>query len=152
MDYEETTVATAGIGPTWAALADVTNYPRWTASMTSVEPLDGPALVVGNRFRIRQPGLPPTVWRVCDVRERESFSWEATAPGVRTLAYHHLSGEPDGTTRIRIGLRQTGALAGLVALFTRARTRRYVAMEAAGLKAAAEAAARSEDDEAADGR
>jgi hypothetical protein len=141
MNYEQTTNAASGLEPAWAALAEVTAYPRWTASMSTVEPLDGAALQVGNRFRIKQPGLPPTVWRVSDVRQGESFEWEATSPGVHTVAYHRLSRRPDGTTQITIGLRQTGVLSGLIALLTAARTRRYLVMEAAGLKSAAEVAA-----------
>ncbi|MCW3839003.1 SRPBCC family protein [Micromonospora yasonensis] len=141
MDYAETITTTAGTGPTWAALANVTSYPRWTTSMSNVEPLDGPSLDVGNRFRIRQPGLPTTVWRVCELRPGASFAWDAHAPGVHTVAYHRVDGQSDGTTRISIGIRQTGALAWLVALLTAARTRRYLRMEAAGLRAAAEAGA-----------
>ncbi|MEV4813198.1 SRPBCC family protein [Micromonospora avicenniae] len=149
MDYAETVVTAAGRGRAWAALADVTAYPRWTPSMTSVEPLDGPALAVGSRFRIRQPGLPVNVWRVREVREGESYVWEAHAPGVRTVAYHRLESEAGGATRISIGIRQTGPLAGLVALLISAKTRRYVRLEAAGLKAAAEAGDASEAGDAA---
>lgn len=107
--------------------------------MSSVIPLDGEALRVGRRYRIKQPGFPPAVWRVSDVREGESFTWESVAPGVRSLAYHRLSSEPDGTTRISIGVHQSGPLAGVLGLLTARRTRRYLRMEAAGLAAAAEA-------------
>ncbi|MDO3705061.1 SRPBCC family protein [Micromonospora sp. C28SCA-DRY-2] len=138
MSYEETITTSVGPDRAWAAVRDVTAYPRWTASMSSVEPLDGPALAVGSRFRIRQPGLLTTVWRVAEVREGASFVWEATAPGVRTVGYHRVDRQPDGTARITIGIRQTGALAGLVALLIAAKTRRYVRMEAVGLAAAAE--------------
>ncbi|MFJ8579534.1 SRPBCC family protein [Micromonospora sp. NPDC093277] len=145
MDCQETISTTASIEHSWAALEDVTSYPRWTASMSVVEPLDGPALRMGNRFRIRQPGLPATVWRVCELNAGSSFVWDAHALGVHTVAHHRVDRQPDGTTRIRIGIRQTGVLAGLVALLIRARTRRYLRMEAAGLKAAAEAVARAAD-------
>ncbi|MEU8264371.1 SRPBCC family protein [Micromonospora sp. NPDC048999] len=146
MDYEQTISTTASIDHCWAALEDVTTYPQWTASMSLVEPLDGPALRPGNRFRIRQPGLPTTVWRVSEVVPGTSFAWEAHAPGVHTIGHHRVDRLPDGTTRIRIGIRQTGPLAWLVALFIAAKTRRYVRLEAAGLKAAAEAAAVAADD------
>ncbi|MEV6370652.1 SRPBCC family protein [Micromonospora musae] len=152
MDYAESITTTAGPGRAWAALADVTAYPRWTASMSSVEPLDAPSLAVGNRFRIRQPGLPVTVWRVRELREGASYVWEAHAPGVHTVAYHRVEAELGGTTRITIGIRQTGLLAGLVALLTSAKTRRYVRLEAAGLKAAAETGDASHPDDDADGR
>ncbi|SCL13478.1 Polyketide cyclase / dehydrase and lipid transport [Micromonospora nigra] len=139
MDVERTISTSADAAHAWSALADVTAYPRWTASMTSVEPLDGPRLDAGARFRIRQPGLPTTVWQVDEVHPGVSFTWVNAAPGVRTVAYHHVEPQADGTTRIRIGLRQRGPLAGLLALLVGAKTRRYVRMEAAGLKAAAEA-------------
>jgi hypothetical protein len=109
--------------------------------MTEVRPLDGAALRTGNRYRIRQPGLPPIVWRVTEVRDGESFVWEAHSPGVHTVAYHRLAANPDGSTRITIGIEQSGPLAGLVGALTAKRTRRYLEMEAAGLKAASETAA-----------
>mgnify|MGYP002620563663 CR=1 FL=1 len=139
MNYEETTETSASPAQAWAALAAVSTYPQWTASMQAVEPLDGPDLRVGHRFRIRQPGLPVTVWRVSEVTEGRSFEWEAHAPGVHTVAYHRLEPLPTGGTRITIGIRQQGPLARLVGLLTAAKTRRYLALEAAGLKAAAEA-------------
>lgn len=107
--------------------------------MTDVTGLNGSDLTVGRRFRIRQPGLPTVVWRVSEVREGEGFTWESRSPGVYTIAYHRVSANADGSTQITIGIDQTGALAGVVRLLTEARTRRYLTLEAAGLKAAAEA-------------
>jgi uncharacterized membrane protein len=141
MRYEQTTSAHASTSQAWTALAEVTSLPRWTRSMTSVEPLDGADLRTGNRYRIRQPGLPALVWRVTEVRDGQSFVWEAHAPGVHTVAFHRLAANPDGSTRITIGIEQSGPLAGLVRAFTSGRTRRYLEMEAAGLKAASENAA-----------
>ncbi|WP_405093154.1 SRPBCC family protein [Micromonospora sp. NBC_01392] len=138
MNYGETIITTAKTAAAWAAVADVTGWPEWTASMSEVAPLDRPTLGVGSRFRIRQPGFPTTVWRVYDLQPGVSFAWEAHAPGVHTFAYHRVEAQPDGTTRISIGIEQSGALAWLVALLTAARTRRYLRMEAAALKAAAE--------------
>jgi hypothetical protein len=140
MEYQETIDASVGAEQAWSALAAVTTYPRWTTSMTAVEPLDGPELRVGRRFRIRQPGLPVVVWRVSEVDDGTSFSWRADSPGVHTVAYHRVQALPAGGTRITIGIRQRGVLAGLVAMLTAAKTRRYLLLEAAGLKAAAEAA------------
>jgi hypothetical protein len=140
MDYEETIEARVDARQAWAALAAVTTYPQWTTSMAAVEPLDGPEVRVGHRFRIRQPGLPVVVWRVSEVDDGRSFSWQADSPGVHTVAYHRVVELPDGGSRITIGIRQRGALSRLVAALTAAKTRRYLALEAAGLKAAAEAA------------
>lgn len=149
MDYDQTTKTAAGIERAWSALAAVTTYPRWTPSMSTVEPLDGSALRVGHRFRIKQPGLPPVVWRVSDVQAGESFTWEANSPGVHTVAYHRLTRNPDGTTQISIGLRQHGVLSGLIAMLTGTKTRRFLELEAAGLKAAAEAEPASAPEDAA---
>ena len=64
MDYTHTVRTTADPDHTWSALASVTTYPQWTSSMTAVTPLDGEQLRAGRRFRIRQPGFPPVVWRM----------------------------------------------------------------------------------------
>lgn len=138
MDHEKTIDTHASAGQAWAALAAVTTYPQWTTSMTAVEPLDGVQLRVGRRFRIRQPGFPPVVWRVSEVDDGRSFQWRADSPGVHTVAYHRVEARPEGGTRITIGIRQWGALAGLLGRMTATRTREYLALEAAGLKAAAE--------------
>jgi hypothetical protein len=106
--------------------------------MTAVTGLDGAELALGHRFRISQPGFPAVVWRVCELREGEAFSWEARSPGLHTLASHRVTANADGSTQITLVLRQTGALSGLMRLLTEARTKRYIALEAAGLRAAAE--------------
>ncbi len=141
MNYEQTATTRASVANAWTALADVTSLPKWTKSMTAVEPLDGADLRVGNRYRIRQPGMGALVWQVSELRDGESYVWENRSPGVRTVAFHRLATEPDGGTRITIGLVQSGWLAGVVAALTGKRTRRYLELEAAGLKAASESVA-----------
>jgi uncharacterized membrane protein len=140
MNYDQTATTVAPIEQAWTALAAVTALPQWTPSMSTVKPLDGEALRVGNRYRIKQPGFPPVVWRVSEVREGESFTWESNMPGIHTVGFHRLSRNSDGTSQITIGIRQTGMFAGLMAALTAARTRRYLELEVEGLKAAAEAA------------
>jgi hypothetical protein len=140
MEYEESVTTGADPAHAWAAVVGVTTWPRWTPSMTNVRPLDGDEVREGRRFRISQPGLPDLVWRVTEVRDGESFTWEARSPGVVTVGYHRVDPGSGGETMITIGVRQTGPLAGVVRLLTGARTKRYLGLEAAGLKAAAEAA------------
>lgn len=141
MRYEQTAAAAATTAQAWTAVIDVTDWPRWTASMNSVEPLDGARLRPGDRYKVSQPRLPVLVWRVTEVRDGESFVWESRSPGVRTVAFHRLEANADGTTQITIGLDQTGPLAWLVGLIAGARTRRYLKLESAGLKAASESVA-----------
>ena len=116
----------------WDVFADVETWPRWTASMTSVELLDG-ALRVGARAKIRQPRLPTVVWTVTDLAPGRSWTWVATALGAKTVATHHVTPHESGT-RVDQSIEQTGPLGRLVGLLYRGLTRRYVAMEAAGLK------------------
>jgi hypothetical protein len=138
MNYDETTQTSVDPGRAWSALSAVTTYPRWTSSMTTVTPLDGTDLAIGHRFRIKQPGLPAVVWQVTELSEGESFTWEAHSPGVHSVAFHRVHPTAGGT-QIVIGLRQTGSLAGLLKMLTETKTRRFLRLEAAGLKAAAEA-------------
>lgn len=131
--------STADIDRTWAALIEVDTWPRWTESITSIEPVDSGELKAGNRFRVKQPGFPSNVWQVTELRERETFTWATSMPGVRTTGVHRLTAGPDGGTTITLELEQRGALAGIVKVLAGRRTRKYVEMEAAGLKAASEA-------------
>jgi hypothetical protein len=142
MKFAEQITTTASRQDAWAAVAAVTTWPDWTASMREVRPLGPASLAVGHRFRVTQPGLPPVVWEVTEVRAGESFVWTNRSPGVHTVAYHRVRTDPGGATEIAIGIDQTGPLAWLVGALIAAKTRRYLKLEAAGLKAAGEAAAR----------
>ena len=41
----------------WDVFSDVERWSEWTDSVTSLTGLDGPALAVGKRFAIKQPGM-----------------------------------------------------------------------------------------------
>lgn len=139
MDLRKTTTANADIARTWTALTDVTTWPNWTTSMTSVQRLDDGPLRVGSRARIKQPRMPVMTWQVDEMRDGEEFTWSAPAPGLRVTGIHRLAANPDGTTRIELEIQQHGPLAGIIGWLTAARNRRYMELEAAGLKAASEA-------------
>ncbi len=110
--------------------------------MRSVQSVDGDQrLRVGGQFRVEQPRLPSVTWQVTELRENDGFVWENRSPGVLTKAFHGVTALPDGTTRIALTIDQTGPLAGLMGLLLGRITRRYMAMEAAGMCAAAESAA-----------
>ncbi|GGM32287.1 MULTISPECIES: SRPBCC family protein [Micromonospora] len=132
MEHRTSVLTTAGPTELWRALTDPTEWPRWTASMTRVEALDGP-VAPGNRFRIVQPGLRPMVWTVTGYVDGSSYEWTASLPGVTSVAWHAVGSAPDGRFRIELGIRQSGPLAPLVGLLVGRRTRRYVDAEAEGL-------------------
>jgi hypothetical protein len=141
MNFEQSISTTASLTQAWSALTDVASLPKWTTSMTSVEPLDGADLRTGRRYRITQPAMPVLVWQVSEVREGESYVWENRLPGIHTVAYHRVAPDAGGGSRITIGIRQSGWFAGVAGLLTGRRTRRYLEREAAGLKAASESGA-----------
>jgi uncharacterized membrane protein len=122
----------------WQVFADVERWPEWTASMRRIEALDGPGLEVGNRFRISQPRLPTLVWHVTQVDPGRSWTWRQRSPGATTEAWHEVAAAVDGRTVVRQRLDQRGPIGALVGALTRGLTRRYLDLEAEGLKARCE--------------
>jgi uncharacterized protein YndB with AHSA1/START domain len=143
MDYEFSIAIAAPRERVWSVLTDVERWPEWTASMRSVQYAGTDRLTLGARVRIKQPGMPALVWEVTDLVPQESFSWQARSAGITTLGLHQLAPGAAGGVTVRLGLRQSGPLAGLVGLLTARRTRRYVQMEAEGLKRRSEEAAQA---------
>jgi uncharacterized membrane protein len=134
MRFETSTDIDAALGDVWMVLTDVERWPQWTTSMTSVQRLDEGPFAVGSRARVRQPKLPAAVWEVVDLEPEVSFSWTARTPGITTTAEHRLTPRPGGGVGVTLSIRQTGPLSPFVALFTSRITRRYMQMEADGLK------------------
>ncbi len=122
----------------WQVYADVERWPEWTASMSEVAFVRGDALADGAEVRIKQPRLPRVTWAVTDLTPGASWTWEARSPGAHTVARHVVTATGDGTTRVQQSIDQTGPFGSLVGLMIAGLTRRYLRMEAEGLKAAAE--------------
>ena len=134
MRFETSIAIDAPPDETWSVLTDVERWPEWTASMTSVERLDEGPFAVGSSARVRQPKVPATVWEVVDLEPGRSFVWTAKAPGTTATAEHRLTTQPGGGVELTLSIRQAGVLAPLVGLFAARTTRRYVRLEAEGLK------------------
>ena len=130
-------VIDAPIETVWAVFSDVERWPTWAASFTSVELIDGP-LRLGAKARIRQPRLPTVVWEVTSWEPGRSWIWTATSPGVRTEASHVLTRSVERSTAEQT-ITWSGPLARVAALIWRGLTRRYLAIEAVGLKQRSEA-------------
>ena len=127
----------------WDVFSDVERWPEWTASVTSLTGKDGPALAVGRRFAIKQPGMQKLMWKVTEIQPGTSWTWVYRAPGVLVTARHYVTALPGGRTLVRQELDQRGVLGALVAQLTVKRTKRYLAMEARGLKARSEQLSRA---------
>jgi uncharacterized membrane protein len=122
----------------WAVFSDVERWPEWTPSVTRLVALDGPGLAVGKRFEIKQPRMPKLVWEVTEVKPGASWTWVQRSPGGLTLARHDVMADSEHHSTVRQRIDQRGPVGALVGLFMRSMTRRYLAMEAEGLKARSE--------------
>jgi hypothetical protein len=114
-------------------MADVERWSEWTPSVTSIKRLDPGPLRPGTRLFIRQPKLPPALWRVVSVEEGNGFVSISSAPGVRVTANHFIESTPDGS-RATLSIHFGGMLGGLVGRMIRGINERYLALEAKGLK------------------
>jgi uncharacterized membrane protein len=123
----------------WDVFTDVERWPDWTASVTSLTALDGPALEVGRRFQIVQPKMPKLVWRVTAVQPGQGWTWSVRSPGARTDAVHEVVPLGERRTLVRQRIDQRGPLGTLVGVLMRRTTRRYLDLEGEGLKATSEA-------------
>ena len=125
----------------WEVLADVEKWPEWTDSVTSVKRLDDGQLVVGSRVEISQPRIPTGTYTVTALEPGRTFTWEQRQPGSTVSGHHECTPLPDGGTRVELKVVMSGLVGGVVGRLYRKLTERYLAMEAAGLKARAEAVA-----------
>lgn len=122
----------------WEVLTDVERWSEWTETVTQVQRLDDGPLRTGSRAKINQPKIPETEYTVTELEPGRSFTWVATGPGVSTTARHELEALPGGGTRVRLAVEQAGLLGVAMGRFYRGMTDRYLANEAAGLKARCE--------------
>jgi uncharacterized membrane protein len=121
----------------FAVLCDVESWPEWNASVTSVKRMDEGAFRLGSRALVRQPALKPAVWKVTALAHGRRFTWVTVNPGVRTEGDHVI--EPAGAgSRVTLSLRFSGLLAPLVSRIYRGLSRRFLSLEAQGLKARCE--------------
>ncbi|MCK2216836.1 SRPBCC family protein [Actinomadura sp. ATCC 31491] len=118
----------------WRTLTDVTRWPEFTPTVTSVRLLDDEPFGVGARARVEQPGMPPLDWLVTALTPGRSFVWETVAAGVTITGGHVVETGAGGGTEVVLSITRSGLLAPVLALLTGARTRRYVRTEAVSLK------------------
>jgi hypothetical protein len=90
-------------------------------------------LTIGSRARILQSGLPPALWEVTELQDRKGFTWATRRPGVLVTASHIVE-SLNGGCRVTLVLQFSGLLGPVVAFLTRGLNRRYLSLEANGLK------------------
>ena len=128
----------------WEVFSDVQRWPEWTASVTSLVGTDGANIAVGKRFAIKQPGMSKLVWKVTEIDPGLSWTWVQRSPGVRVSARHDVIAQSDGRTLVRQQLDQRGVLGALVGRLMVKKTKRFLELEAQGLKARSEELSRAD--------
>ena len=114
-------------------LFDVERWPEWTSTMTSVRRLEKGPLAVGSKARVRQPNLLPAVWRVTELDSASGFRWVNQSIGLRLEAEHWVAGTDTGS-KATLSFRFSGLLGPLAARFYGDQSKRYIDVEAEGLR------------------
>ena len=122
----------------WAVLVDVERWPEWTPTMLSVRRSRTGPLAAGERVVVSQPCLSTRTWTVTEVDDGRSFTWDCSSPGVRTVAEHVLTPRINRGCKATLRVIQRGPAARLVGAVLDRLTRRYLRIEAEGLKARSE--------------
>jgi uncharacterized protein YndB with AHSA1/START domain len=128
----------------WAVLVDVERWPEWTASVSSVRRSRTGPLTVGEQVVVAQPRLPTLTYTVTAVDEGRSFTWESGTVVARGVGEHVLTPRVAGGCTATLRVTQRGPAARLVGLLLDRITRRYIRMEAEGLKTRSEGRLASE--------
>jgi uncharacterized membrane protein len=118
----------------WDVYVDVERWSEWTASIEAIVPLDGPQITVGGRFEIKQPRMPKLVWEVTEVDPGVSWTWRQKSLGSTAFASHEVTAIDSERTAVRQTIDQRGPVGLVVGLLTRRLTRRYLDLEAQGLR------------------
>ncbi|GAB3085209.1 SRPBCC family protein [Phycicoccus sp. Root563] len=124
----------------WQVLSDVEHWPEWTDTVRWVRRVDDGPLRTGSQAKISQPRIPTVDYVVTELEPGRSFTWVSGGGAALTTARHVLEPLPGGGTRVLLSVKQEGWLGSFVGRFYRGLTDRYLATEAAGLKARSEQA------------
>ncbi len=138
MEQSATIDITAPVERVWAVLSDVERWPEWTDTVRWVRRLDDGPLRTGSSAKISQPKIPTVDYVVTELEPGTSFTWVSGGSAALTTARHVLEPLPGDGTRVTLSIEQTGWLASVMGRLYRGITDRYLATEAAGLKARSE--------------
>jgi Polyketide cyclase / dehydrase and lipid transport len=141
MHFEESIEIEAQQQRVWDVLSDLEAWPQRIETVDSVELLTPAPLAVGTRIRLKQPKLGEGIWVLTVWNAPSHFEWRQESTGITSVAGHRVEVLEEGRSRLTLSLDMHGPLIP-VALFFRGLTNRYMAMEAQGIKRAAESAER----------
>ncbi len=140
MDIVRTIDIDATADTVWSLMTDVERWPEWTASIKDLQRLDKSQFGLGSRVRIQQPRLPTAEWTVTQLEPQRYFAWTNVSTGLTSVGGHRVESTGPRSSRVTLSVDWSGWLAPLIRLVYGKLSRRYVDMEAEGLKRRAEAA------------
>ena len=89
---------------------------------------------MGKTARVKQPKMRALDWTVTVIEPGRAFTWESKSSGVHAVASHSVEAIDRGRSRAFLSIEGRGPLAWFADLLYGRMGKRYVEMEAAGLK------------------
>lgn len=121
-------------------LSDLEAWPERIETVETVELLTPAPITTGSRVRLRQTKLSEGTWAITTWDAPSSFEWTQRSGGTTSVAGHRVEALGEGRARLTLTLDMGGFLIPLIGLFYRDLANRYMNLEAAGMKRAAESA------------
>ena len=138
MRFEQSVEIDAQPQRVWDVLSDLEAWPHRIETVAEVELLTPPPVAVGARVRLKQPKLPEGTWEVTSWDAPSSFEFRQQSGGVTSTAGHRVEALDDGRSRLTLTVEMRGLLVPIFGRIYRDLTNRYMAIEADGIKRAAE--------------
>jgi hypothetical protein len=133
VEFRETLTVSAAVADVAQVLHAVERWPSWNPSVSRVARHGSGPVAVGDSVTVKQPRLPAASWTITAL-DRSGFTWKSSSLGVRSTGDHWAQEAGDGHTAVTLTLTLSGPLARMIAMLYSGLIRRYVRMEADGLR------------------
>jgi Polyketide cyclase / dehydrase and lipid transport len=133
VEFRETVSVDAAVADVAEVLHAVERWPSWNPAVSRVHRHSAGPLAVGAAVTVKQPRLPAARWTVTAL-DGSGFAWTSSSLGVRSTGEHWARETGDGRTTVTLALTLSGPLARLTGTIYARLIRRYVRMEADGLR------------------
>jgi uncharacterized membrane protein len=138
MRFEKSIEIGAPVERVWEVLSDLEAWPQRIETVDTVELLTPAPITKGSRVRLKQPKLPEGTWDIRVWDPPSYFEWTQKTGGTTSVAGHRVEPLDEGRARLTLTLDMRGVLIPIMMLFYKDLTNRYMDLEAAGMKRAAE--------------
>jgi hypothetical protein len=131
--FDARMAARAAVADVVRVLHEVQHWPSWNAAVSYVDRRGSGPLAVGEKVTVKQPRLPAARWTVTAV-DGSGFAWVSSSLGVHSTGEHWVQQAADGRADVTLKLILSGPLAPITGLAFSRLIRRYIQMEADGLR------------------